>query len=161
MNTERQWLIYSSFALSFVLFFFFCTAPAVGYRLNWPDAIGLLQITLPVFVGYLAAASVWAFSTSPPADPPDFKIDPVRKALLRGPIVLVALMLTVVLVVFGYSQRDGASIGSGMSVGQLTTFITTALGILTVTTGVGLVALFPRKDEDDKKKKPADSGSPA
>jgi hypothetical protein len=48
-----------------------------------------------------------------------------------------------------------------MSVGQLTTFITTALGILTVTTGVGLVALFPRKDEDDKKKKPADSGSPA
>ena len=58
------------------------------------------------------------------------------------PITMYACAVIAAFGAFGYSDRAGAPIGSGMSVDNLTTAISISFGILAATTGVIISYLF-------------------
>jgi hypothetical protein len=61
-NDARKWLVLASLSMTAVLFVFFIIAPAFGFPLTFGQARGLLEIILPVFLGYLGSASHFVFS---------------------------------------------------------------------------------------------------
>jgi hypothetical protein len=93
----------------------------------------------PVFLGYLGSASHFVFMIPPPSVPANNQF---LGLLVKGPIVIYACAVVAALGTFGYSNRTGAPIGSGMSVGELSIAISIALGILAATTGVIISYLF-------------------
>src|SRR6516164_4337019 len=61
-NDARKWLILASLSMTACLFIFFLLAPTIGFPLTFSQARGLLEIVLPVFLGYLGSASHFVFS---------------------------------------------------------------------------------------------------
>jgi len=150
----RKWLIIASLAMAALSFCFFILAPVFGYPLRYSQAQSVLQIVLPVFLGYLGAASQFAFQKSPPAD--TAVAGPLTGLLVKGPIAVFALMMVVLVVAFGYSNRPTASPGDGMSAELLSTGVTVAIGLLAVTTNVIIAYLFAAEKKPAKaEKKPA------
>lgn len=49
----RKWLIVASLTMAAASFSFFMLAPVFGYPLRYSQAQLVLQIVLPVFLGYL------------------------------------------------------------------------------------------------------------
>lgn len=144
MDTDyaRKWLIVSSILITGVQVIFFLVAPAVGYPLEYPKNLEILQLILPVFLGYLGAAAHFVFKTPVPSVPAQNQF---LGLLIRGPILVYVLAVLAVVIAFGYSNRIGAPIGPGMSVANLTTALAIALSILAATTGVLSSYLFVAK----------------
>lgn len=147
MTTDqaRQWIIFASILITGVQLTFFLTAPAIGYPLTYPKNISILQMTAPVFFGYLGAASHFAF-----ANPASNATAPNQflGILVRGPIVVYSLVIAAVTAAFGYSNRVGASIGDGMSVDDLANSLSIALGLLAASTSVITSYLFVPREPD-------------
>jgi hypothetical protein len=137
----RKWLIVASLAMAALSFCFFTLAPVVGYPLRYSQAQSVLQIVLPVFLGYLGAASQFVFQRSPPPDDA-VGTHPLTGLLVKGPMAVFSLMMVVLIVAFGYSNRMAAPPGDGMSAEQLSAGVTAAMGLLAVTTNVIVAYLF-------------------
>jgi len=113
--------------------------PIIGFPLQYPKNLELLQLISPVFLGYLGAASHFIFQNPVPEVPvvPQF-----LGLLVKGPIIIYTAVVFGAFAAFAYSNRVGAPIGSGMSAENLSTAISIALGLLAVTTGVISSYLF-------------------
>ena len=144
-DQARQWLIFASILITGVQLTFFLTAPAIGYPLTYPKNITILQMTAPVFFGYLGAASHFVFANPAPSVAAPNQLLAI---LVRGPIVVYSLVVAAVTGAFGYSNRAGASIGDGMSVDDLANSLSIALGLLAASTSVITSYLFVAKAPD-------------
>jgi hypothetical protein len=137
----RKWLIVASLAMTVVAFCFFMVAPVLGYPLRYSQAQTVLQIVLPVFLGYLGAATQFVFQKSPAPDEV-VAARPLMGLLVKGPIAVSALMIVAVVVAFGYSNRAAATPGEGLAVEQLSAAVTAAMGLLAATTNSIVAYLF-------------------
>lgn len=139
INSARKWLIVSSLIITGGQMIFLLAAPAFSFPLNYPENLHLLQIVLPVFFGYLGSASHFIFQST---------ARPVRVQnqflglLVKGPLIIYVLTVTAAFCSFAYSNRVGAEVGAGMSVDNLSTALSLALGLLAVTTGIVSSYLF-------------------
>jgi hypothetical protein len=149
MYQARKWLIVASLAMAALAFGFFILAPVLGYPLRYSQAQSLLQIVLPVSLGYLGAATQFVFQKEPPPEegvsPP-----PMMELLIKGPIAVFGLMMVVAIVAFGYSNRVAAPPGEGMNVEQLSAIVTAAMGLLAVTTNLIVSYLFAIEKKSGK-----------
>jgi hypothetical protein len=93
----------------------------------------------PVFLGYLGSAVHFIFQRSVPDVPVQNEFLGI---LVKGPIIIYTVAVISALAAFGYSNRVGAEIGSGMSEDALSTTLSLSLGVLAVTTGVITSYLF-------------------
>jgi hypothetical protein len=143
-DRARKWLILSSLIITGAQLIFLLIAPVMGFPLNYPKNLDLLQIVTPVFLGYLGSAAHFIFMTPPPAV---FANNQLLGILVKGPIIIYACAMIAAFGAFAYSNRAGATIGNGMSVDNLATAISISLGILAATTGVIISYLFVTHQE--------------
>jgi hypothetical protein len=141
IDIARKWLIVSSLVITGVQMVFLLVAPVFGYPLEYPKNLDLLQIVMPVFLGYLGAAAHFIFQNPAPAVPVQNKF---LGLLVRGPLAIYILAAGGALVAFGYANRASVQPGKGptMSVPNLATALSLSLGVLAVTTGVISSYLF-------------------
>jgi hypothetical protein len=144
-DSARMWITKASLSATGLFFLFFVSAPALGYPLTFDQSFRLLQILLPVFLGYLGSASMFLVKTAGANDPSGTAVQgPLFQLLIRWPIIVFSCVLATLLVVFAYSNRGGAPAGSGMSIDTLSTVFSAALGLLAATTGALLGVVFPQ-----------------
>jgi hypothetical protein len=149
IHVARKWLIYASLATTAAAFVFFLLAPVFGFPLTFDQAIRLLEILLPVFLGYLGTAT--HFILREPETPSRRSISSRGRGelltlLVRGPVIVFALATIAAIAAFGISNSASAEPGSGMSVDTLAVILTAVLGILTVSTNLLVASLFPSKE---------------
>lgn len=152
VNSARKWLILGSLIITAGHFVFFLVAPAVGYPLEYEHAIRLLQISIPIFFGYLGSASRFVFHSGRQREEENARVsNPLMGMLIRGPFIVFGVASVASLFAFGFSNRVGATPGIGMNIDTLATSITTILGLLAVTTNVAVSALFAAGAPDDRR----------
>lgn len=139
LTGARKWIILSSLAITGAQIIFLLTAPAFGFPVEYPKNLNLIQIVSPVFLGYLGSASHFIFQNPAPNVPVQSEF---LGMLVKGPIIIYVLIVTAAFVVFGYTNRAGAEIGTGMSIDALGTSLALALGVLAATTGILTSYLF-------------------
>lgn len=142
----RKWLIIASLGVATTSFAFFILAPVFGFPLRFSQAITILQIIFPVFLGYLGAATQFVFQRTSTAASA-VKARPMMELLVKGPVIVFCIMVTVAIIAFGYSNRASAAMGEGMSVDFLAGVVTAALGLLAVTTNVIVAYLFSVEEQ--------------
>jgi hypothetical protein len=139
IDNARKWLIASSLIITGVQMVFLLVAPVIGFPLPYPKNLDLLQIVSPVFLGYLGSAAHFIFQNPAPKVPVQ---NQYLGLMLKGPLAIYILAAGGALAAFGYSNRVGSSIGTGMSVDNLGTALSLSLGVLAATTGVLSSYLF-------------------
>jgi hypothetical protein len=139
ISSARKFLILSSLVILGAQMIFLTVAPSIGFPLQYPKNLHLIDIVSPVFLGYLGSASHFIFQQPAPDVPVQSEFLGI---LVRGPIIVYTLVVISALSAFSYSNRVGAEIGSGMSEDALSTALSLALGVLAVTTGVITSYLF-------------------
>lgn len=139
---SRRWLLLASLAVTSVDLVFFILAPSFGYPLEYPQNLRVMQLVLPVTLGYLGAMTHFVFQRHSPRVTLSAQVLPFVDLLVRGPIAIFALATTAAIVAFGWSNRAAAPPGRGMSVDALSLTITASLGLLTVTTNAIVAYLF-------------------
>ncbi len=150
-DDARKWLLTASLAMTAGVFLFFLVAPAAGYPLTFAQARGFLEIIVPVFLGYLGSGSHFIFSNRSRRPSPKLDASGELVALMiRGPVIVFAVISIGAIAVFGFSNRIQAPIGSGMSIDMLAGFLSAALGLLAVTTNVAISYLFATGDKSAK-----------
>ena len=143
VDGARKWIIATSLVATGLVFVFFLVAPPLGFPLEWDQAQRVIEILLPVFLGYLGTATHFLFHSNKPEVQPAVEFqNSLLGLLIRGPIIVFAIACSAVLFAFGYANRSSASAGSGMSIDQLAWAFTAALGILAVTSSVAVSYLF-------------------
>ena len=135
----RQWLTIASLAATCTLFVFLVLAPGNFYSLDPSDAPRLMQIILPVFLGYLGAIAQYVIGAG--HDPNvSLRGGFVAELMVKGPVVIFVLGMSAILLAFQLDQRPG---GRGLwTVDQLALYVTGALSVLTVSTNVIISHLF-------------------
>lgn len=147
MDSARRWLIISSLSITGLQVLFLIICPSLDYPINYPKNIDILQMITPVFLGYLGAATHFIFQNQVPHVPVQHQF---LGPLVKGPIIIYATGVAGAFFAFGYSNRESAPIGTGMSVDNLSMSLSVLLGILSITTGVITSYLFvaPNKIND-------------
>jgi hypothetical protein len=142
--SARKYLVTSSLSLTAALFAFFLLAPATGFPLVFDQSLRILQIVLPVFLGYLGSASSFVFRSDSSEDQLAFRrgTSSLASLLTLGPVLAFTIALSALIIAFGVTNRPNAPPGSGISIDQLTTGISIILGLLAVTTSVAVNYLF-------------------
>ncbi|MCX7219363.1 MAG: hypothetical protein NTY70_10650 [Burkholderiales bacterium] len=142
-ENARTWLILSSLIITGFQMVFLLVAPHLGFPLESPKNIEILQNISPVFFGYLGSASHFIFKNSEPAP----SVTNCHLGfLIKGPFCIYVLATVGAFAAFAYSNR--AASNSGMTVESLTTSLSMALGVLAVTTGVLSSYLFAAPNGD-------------
>jgi hypothetical protein len=143
VEKARAWLIVSSLLITGVTVLFLFVAPVLGYPLRQEQALRIVQIVMPVFVGYLGSAAHFVFREREP-DESEVRLRTHRLAelLLKGPVIVWGGIMFAAIVAFGVSNRPGAPPGSGWSVDDLAAAVTGGLSLLAVTTNVAVAYLF-------------------
>src|SRR4051794_26107909 len=111
-TAARIWLIKASLAAYGACFVFFVLAPALGYPLDYSEAIDVLKVIVPVFAGYLGAAV--AFLVGKPRPEAAEVQDQMLSWLVRGPLAVFAVGMIALLIGFPLSNR-GEFNGAGMT----------------------------------------------
>jgi len=133
VDESRTWLITSSLVITAAQMVFLITAPVVGFPLQYPKNLDLLQIVTPVFLGYLGAAAHFIFRNPVP----EVSVQNRYLGLLvRGPLAIYVIVTGSALAAFGYANRADAAAGTGISVPNLATILSLSLGLLAATTSV-------------------------
>jgi hypothetical protein len=70
--------------------------------------------------------------------------------LVKGPLIIYLIAVVASFAAFGYANRASAAPGTGMSVDNLATALSLALGVLAVTTGIITSYLFVRQSDQTK-----------
>jgi hypothetical protein len=139
VDKARHILIISSLVITGCQLIFLFIAPSFRYPLGYPDNLNLLEIISPVFLGYLGSATHFIFQ-------PQQHDAPVQNrflgTLVVGPLTIYSIAVVGAFTAFGLSNSAEATPGSGMSVSNLATALSVALGVLAVTTGVIVSYLF-------------------
>jgi hypothetical protein len=122
----RKWLIVASLSVTGVDLLFFILAPALGYPLEYPQNLRLMQIVLPVVLGYLGTMTAFLFQ-APTRTSVNPDALPFLTLLAKGPVILFGVATTAAIGAFGYMNRASAAPGTGMSVDTLSMTVTTCL----------------------------------
>lgn len=144
----RTWLITASLVITGAIFGFFLIAPSVGYPLTWEQATRLLQIVVPVFIGYVSSATYSLFAKEQVVESALTGNERDFSLLVYGPIGIFCVATVAALVSFGISNSSRAVPGSGMTVDTLGTFLSSGLALLTATTGVVITRIFSKASSD-------------
>jgi hypothetical protein len=143
IDGARKSIIVTSLVATGLVFVFFLVAPPLGFPLEWDQGQRVIEILLPVFLGYLGTATHFLFHSNKPQVLPTLELqNSLLGLLIKGPIWVFAIACAAILFAFGYSNRSTAPSGSGMSIDQLSWAFTAALGILAVTSSVAVAYLF-------------------
>lgn len=159
LDGARRQIVLASLVSAGSIFTFFLLGPAFGFPLEFQQAIKLVQLSLPVFLGYLGAAAHFMFS---PPERPDLTLNtPSLMALMvRGPLIVFAAGAISALVGFAWTNRASAPPGIGMSLDNLMTVVSLLLGFLAVTTSVVSAYLFAvERRSTNQKSDPSRLGS--
>lgn len=150
ISSARKFLILYSLVILGFQMVFLIASPSIGFPMEYPKNLHLIEIVSPVFLGYLGSAAHFVFQNPAPEVPVQNEF---LGLLVKGPLIIYALAVATALGAFAYSNRVGAEIGSGMSEDALGTALSLALGVLAVTTGVITSYLFvtPKTNILDKK----------
>jgi hypothetical protein len=140
----RKWLVLASLIATGIQAVFLVIAPVIGFPLEYPKNLNLLQIVTPVLLGYLGSAAHFVFMTPVPKVEAN---NDLLAPLVKGPVIIYACVMIAAFAAFGYSNRSGAAIGSGMSVDNLNMAVSISLGILAATTSVIIARLFVSGDK--------------
>lgn len=140
-NQARIFLIKHSFLATGIFGLFFILSPFLGYRLTTAESYSLFSTVLPIFVGYLSMAVAFL------ALPGDSRREPKSRRdmlalILRGAFVAFYIFMISLLIIFQWSNRSQATIGTGMTFDDLSKFITFVLSFLTATVGSAVGFLF-------------------
>ena len=141
----RRWLIQATLILTGGTFGFLLVAPLLGYRLEWKDVTRVLEIVLPVFLGYLGTATQFVFQNMAGRQNSGIsptQANPLLPLLIRGPIWIFGILIAATFIAFGVSNSPSAAAGNGMTIDVLSGVITASLGLLNVTTQVAVSYLF-------------------
>lgn len=143
IERARIFLVSSSLLITFAALGFFVTAPAFGYPLTFDEALRLLEIIVPVFLGYLGSASYFIFraQNNQTKDPPA-AVRNLLGLMVRGPLLVFAGVVLLAIIAFGYTNRVAAAPGVGMTTGTLAQIISVVLGLQACTTNVIVSYLF-------------------
>jgi hypothetical protein len=142
----RRWVVTRSLgcaALSFVIFLF---APLIlqlfAITMRWDQAWKLAQISVPVLLGYVSSAVVFALGQA--NSPVDESKSPSQLliTLTKSAFYVYAALFVLVLLAYGLSNRPTGPQGEGMSSEMLATLLTGALAFLTATTNALVLILF-------------------
>jgi hypothetical protein len=147
MEAERIWITRASLLVVALALFFYLAAPVLfGFPIALDEVARIVQIVLPVFVGYLSAAAAFlTASGSRQSRNANIADEKLLRIVVRGPVYLVSVGLAIVTAVFWYSNRKGAPPGTGMSLDQYCWSLSALLAILTVSTSVVVGRLFLRR----------------
>jgi RsiW-degrading membrane proteinase PrsW (M82 family) len=137
-DSARRWIIISGFGLTVGLVLFLWFAPNFHYPLRPPEAQGLLQIALPVFIGNLSSASAYAFKYR---DADNTPLNPLAGYFIKGGTIVFAILATALFVNFALANQSDAS---AMTLDMLKTYLIAVLSILTASTGIAVSTLFPK-----------------
>ena len=143
VDAARRFIILTSLTATGVVFVFFLAAKPLGFPLDWDESQRIVEILLPVFLGYLGTATHFLFHN--PKTDVELQLGAkgsLLGLLIKGPIIIFAVASIAILFAFGYSNRHGAPQDSGMSVDQLAWSFTAALGILAASSSVAVSYLF-------------------
>lgn len=153
MPTEhaRTWIILSSIVITGAITLFLFLAPALGYPLRQDQARRIMEIVVPVFIGYLGSASHFVFRELRKSPSTSSKIHhpKLAKLLIKGPIILWVVIVVGAFIAFGISNRESAEPGAGWSVDELAAAVTFGISLLAVTTNVAVAYLFGSTDHLD------------
>src|ERR1700676_2279422 len=130
VNEARMFIIRTSLIATASLFLFFIVGKPLGYPLEWPQVQRVVEIVLPVFLGYLGAASSFVFRHH--AHGSDFTFggkEALAGQLVKGSVAAFALILLGILFAFGYSNRPSAPQDTGMDIDTLAWALTAVLGV--------------------------------
>lgn len=144
LTAARKAIVISSLVVVGLHLLFFPIAPALGYPLEYGEAISILQITLPVFLGYLGAATQFMFR-HPKRRQPAMNLPELLPYLLWGPLIIFALASLAAIVAFGITNGTRAAPGTGMSPRELSAAVTVCLSLLAVTTNTIVAYLFAQE----------------
>jgi hypothetical protein len=145
----RLWLIKNSLLIMAFFGSALLVAPATRYPLSFEQAISLLQIVLPLFIGYLSTAIVFLTSREAPLKRgPAREFSSILAHLVKGPVWLVALFLSIALIVFGIvNWPKPESQPSGFDFGLLSNLVSFILSISAATTSALVAWLFKVETE--------------
>jgi hypothetical protein len=148
LEQARGWLIRTSLVISFIILLFVIVGPgALGFPLDAERGqdTRILQIILPVFVGYLAAASHFVFSDRGQESATDERtLSGNALTLVKWPVLAWGILTVAMLGAFWYSNRAGGPPGAGWSVDKLAAYLTIGLSLLTATTNIAVNYLFAK-----------------
>lgn len=82
------------------------------------------------------------FSPSQVRNEPGLQLSDLVELLVKGPLIVFGVIVAVAIIAFGYSNRQAATGGDGLSVDLLAGIITAALGLLAVSTNAIVGYLF-------------------
>ena len=148
LELARVWLVKVSLTATGLIFLFFSVAPAIGYPLAWADALRVLEIVLPTFVGYLGLATQFVMSRPAPDEERMGRDGEMLGLLVRGPLIVFVIASVGAITAFGLSNGRHAQPGTGMSVDLLAAITSIGLGLLTVTTSVVVARVFAVKPDE-------------
>lgn len=146
-NGAREYLVLSSLVITGVQSLFLVVAPAIGFPLRYPDNMHMLEIISPVFLGYLGSATHFIFSGNTMHESSK-KSNDLLGYIVVGPIVIYGIVTIGAFSAFGFLNRSGSAIGSGMLPENLATALSASLGVLAVTTGIITSRLFSSGRDD-------------
>jgi hypothetical protein len=149
----RLQLVKMSILYSGAIGVFCLIAPFLHYPLEFPDeSIKVLQLILPVFIGFLVAG-VRFYTTAETIDEPITPRVVTLTKLLQWSFSLFTVLTVTVFLVFGLSATSLVSPRRGMDIDQLTLLLSLLLTLLTGTVGAMVTFAFPSTTESQNKRK--------
>lgn len=148
-NAARKWLVLSSLIMIAFYGTFLIIAPVTAYPLDYEQALQLLQVIFPLFIGYLSSAIVFVFQGNDITE--NLQVSPLLGSLVKGPFFIVFLLITVAFLAFGMSNWPTADavVGDGMPFNNLSNLTSLILAIHTGTTSSLVFYLFKREQNID------------
>jgi hypothetical protein len=143
----RRRILLLSLAITGILLPFLFIGPAAGYPLTAPQASQLISMIVPVFLSYLGSAVAFVFLRQEEQEELGTRKHDLLSIVVNGGFLVFAICLVSLFGAFGFSNRLSAPPGGGMPFADLSTGVTTVLGIMTTTVGASIVYLFGRPQD--------------
>lgn len=142
-SQARKWIVLAGFILIGAQLLFLIVAKHLGFPLHDSQGFELSQIIIPIFLGYAVAATKYVLGLEYTASRPDPSL---LRMIVIAPIIIYASVVIATFFVFGYSNRSGAPMGEGMSVGELRDWVFYIISLWTALIGLLTSYLFKSSD---------------
>lgn len=144
----RVWIVRWTLGITLATLLFILLGRMFGYPLQPQYAARVAQIVLPVFLGYLGAASQFVFRPHGTGEVAHIEAHGALLTLMiKGPPTVFATALVAVFIAFGFANRTGLpDAAQGMHIDELAAWLTAIIGLLAATTNFAVAYLFSVAD---------------